>query len=122
MWGAICRAIGVLKRVCIKNKRCFLVDYGERLCGVKRSGLSNGERCVLTVEHEETFFPWEAGRPRGGFSAGVALQLKPILFLPPVSEKTVCCFFFLQCLSYSVVMKLFLLNPAMKLPAEQVCA
>lgn len=26
-------------------------------------------------------FSWEAGRPRGGFSAGVATQVKPILFL-----------------------------------------
>lgn len=29
--------LGTLKRVCIKNKRCFTGDYGERLCDVQRS-------------------------------------------------------------------------------------
>lgn len=33
--------LGALKRVCMKNKRCFVGDYGEKLCDVQRSGLSN---------------------------------------------------------------------------------
>ena len=91
--GAVGRAAGDVKGIFIRNKRGFLGDYGERICGickVEGSGLRNRDVFWLWSIGKLFSFFWEACRPSGGFAAGVASKVKHILFLTVISEKKTC--------------------------------
>lgn len=83
--------LGTRKETVKRIKGVFLEIMGKEKCGIcKVEGSRLREREMYSgCGAWGNFFFWEACRPSGGFSAGVASKVKPIPLLAVTSDKKI---------------------------------